>query len=93
MLRFRFVLTLLLVCAICRAEAAAPSRYRPGRLLLQPARGDVAQELARFHVAHGARLLRHFPKIEGVQVLEVAPPAFIGSSRNEPTCSIQEMSQ
>ena len=48
--------------------AAQPAPFRPDRILVQPRPGA---ELVPLHAAHGARVLRSFPGIGNLQVLQL----------------------
>ena len=54
------------------AAAAEPGpEFHPTRLLLKPRHGVDRGNVARFHAQQGARVLREFPRIEGIQVLQL----------------------
>lgn len=58
------------VAAPAGGQNAAPA-FRPDRILIKPKPERDPQNLARFHAAQGVRVLRQFPRIESVQVLEL----------------------
>jgi len=62
------------VAATAGAQRSDPSpKFHPRRLLVKPkAAGQFAAEIATLHKANGARVLRTFPTVGGLQVVEFA---------------------
>ena len=45
--------------------------YRPDRILIKPTAGTVLSGLSEFHAVVGARVLRQFDWLEGIQELQL----------------------
>ena len=53
------------------AVSAPPPAYGADRILIQPKRGVGPAGLAGFHAIHGARVLRQFERMGGLQIISV----------------------
>jgi len=54
-------------------SAAEPARYRPDRILVMPAPKVDGEALAQLHGTQGRRVLSTFPRLGGLQVVQLAP--------------------
>ena len=65
---------LLIPILVGGAPAIAPSptpAFRADRILIKPNPGGEPQSLVRFHAAGNVRVLRQFPGLENIQVLQL----------------------
>jgi PKD repeat protein len=63
---------------VVTALAAAPNDladFRPDRILIKPKPNGAPRDLGRFHTRQGVRVIREFPRMEGIQVLQLPPGA------------------
>jgi PKD repeat protein len=62
---------------VAATQLAAFPEYHPSRILIQPRTGVDPGQLEEIHRQTGARVLRQFPQIDGIQVLQLGPGATV----------------
>lgn len=83
--------TLLVNVAAPDAGAAAAGPVcHPERLLVMPRPGVTPETLHRFHAAHGRRLLRTYPGLGGLQLVQVRPRVVSASGQTQPAERVGE---